>query len=448
MQVLSRIVPCAIFMTSLIDLARPPEADAASCPCTSNSPIVNPFPYRSLRWGTSQVLRGTDHCDKTKMKDPRIAIAKIEDHDPLVRGYQLEVVDRGNPSAKPCSGTQLAGVVFNHLFTPNDEPVVIRQVALAKVTPDIPGTQACVLDEYRIVYLIASVHRPDDSVCTHDLHNGKLHRGYRRLTGFKLPDLMSPEISPKVSDLPLVLPDQLENYVVVMPDADYDTDGEPQTEPPVAGEPLQGTDPALEWYELACGGGALAHTDLSGLVELGEPKEVRTAALRMLRANYRGNLTETLDGIPISFQRDKQHTSEYEALCEASRSAGVAKPTAGSADKTDTNGARDVAAATKVTLIGDKDVEARWAATGAVCVTRSRLWRADGVVTAAQRYHGKTLKDREIEFMKAIQNIRASDDKPGHPPLIPHLDFPCPAGAKNDPRVWFTSGVLHHIADR
>lgn len=338
----------------------------------------------------------------------------------------MVVDDKNN---QQCAGAQLAGVVFNHLYTNHDEPVVIRQVALARVTPDILGKQACFLEEYRLVYLIASVHRPDDSVCTHELNNGRVRRAWRTLFGFGLPDLPAPEISSKMSELPLILPAQLANYAVVMPDADYDSDGTPQTSDSTGLSKVPYPD--LEWYELACGGGALAHTDLNGLVEVGEQKAVRTAALRMLRANYRGNRTETLEGVPISFQRDKPHTPQYNALCEKSRSPTPEVSSAG--DRSET--------------IDDKDVEARWTATGAVCVSRSRLWMKDGVVTAAQRYPGMTLKASEQAFLGEIRRLPPLKDVEGVP-VIKDLQVPCDSSFKDPSFVWFTSGVLHHIEGR
>jgi hypothetical protein len=443
----------AVISSILLDLASVPRAHAATCPCTSNSPTINRFPYRSLRWGSGRARQGTKACPIESMKDPRIAIARIDEAGPEgpVRGYQLVVVDGRN--RQRCAGTALAGVVFNHLYTEHDEPVVIRQVARARVTPDSLQKDACSLDEYRLVYMIASVHRPDDSLCTHGLENGALRRAYRKLFGFGLPRLAFPEISSSVTALSDIYPDHLSDYAVVIPNADYDSNGTPQIPCSEGLSPVP--DRALEWYELACGGGALAHTDLNGLVEPGEPQEVRTAAMRMLRANYRGNKTETIEGVPISFRRDKPHTPAYQQRCETARHARdtaaapgheAGSPDAGGTEGADsaagrggachTNNARENA---KVPEIADKEVEARWTSRGAACVSHSRLWMRDGVINVAQRYPG-SLRDRERAFLNDLKRLPQLD---GGPDLM----VPCDASSKDSPEVWFTSGVFHHIDD-
>jgi hypothetical protein len=453
MQVLGKFIVLAGITSILLDLASLPPAEGSTCPCTSNSPIINPFPYRSLRWGTSIVRQGTKECPIETMKKPRIAIARIVEgsQEGPIRGYQLVVVDGDN--RQMCAGTQLAGIVFNYLYKEHDEPVVIRQVARAKVTPDSLQKEACLLDEYRLVYMLASVHRPDDSLCTHRLKNSRVRRAYRTLFGFGIPSLPPPEISPSVTALSEIYPNHLADYVVVIPNADYDSNGMPQTPNSQGLSPVP--DKGLEWYELACAGGALAHTDLTGLVEPGESQEVRTAAMRMLRANYRGNNTKTVDGVPISFRRDKPHTPEYKQLCENaqqdhdSHATDLALET-GNADARATGG-EDLAGRFgtdchstnraqdnhKLRDIEDEDVEARWTSRGAACVSHSRLWMRDGVVHAAQRYPGR-LQDSEPKFLNDLKKL---------PPVNggPDLVVPCDPSFKHSPTVWFTSGVFHHI---
>jgi len=121
MRPLIKLLPAVIAVFVVMDGDRPPLAIADGCPgCSSNSPIINPFPIMWLHWGTSKVLKGSSTCKKfDKIRDPRIAIdtitQRIEIPDPkippgppvikTIRGYQLIVVDdSGNPA---CTGTEL-----------------------------------------------------------------------------------------------------------------------------------------------------------------------------------------------------------------------------------------------------------------------------------------------------------------------------------------------------
>jgi len=366
-------------------------------------------------------MRGTTQlCDITKIKDPHIAIARIDDGNQpgAVRGYQLVVIDRDQQQR--CTGSQLVGVVFDRLYAGHDDPVMVRAVAKTKVIPDRISSGACFLDEYRMIYMITAAFRPRDSLCNYGLRNNPLRRLGRAIKPSEIPPYPSPEVSPTLAELPEADPEHLDDYAVIIPDADYDTNGNPDS----STDPRPVPDRKLEWYELACGGSALADTDLKGLVELGEDKDTRTAAMRMLQAKYRNSQTETIRGIQISVRRDKPHSEEYKALCQfPSQHANIQD-------------------------IKDDDIEARWTVQGALCASHSRLWIKDSVIYQAQSYQGPTLEDRERQFLERIQKLRPAQNGPQLPPLL----VPCQTSADDNPGsgsnpVYFTSGVIHHIHD-
>jgi hypothetical protein len=442
MQVLRTFGPLVIITTLLLDWTSLPRANAG-CPCTGNSPIVNTFPVRSLRWGTGRVLRGTDNCEITKFKGPRIAIGKVADSDQpgAVRGYQLVIVDRDNVTQ--CVGSKLAGIVFDQLYADHDEPVVVRQVAKAKVTPDSPQKEACFLDEYRFVYMISAASRPDDSVCTHGLNNDWLSRQGRR-GNQDIPSFKLTEISSSPADLLEIYPKQLADYAVIIPDAEYDINGNPHTDSSVGLPKVP--DKNLEWYELACANGALAHTDLNGLVELGENKEIRTAAMRMLQGKYVNNQTETNKGIPISFRRDRPHSPEYRDLCEKSTKHPKIGDIAAKGVDGKSREARGIEARgievrdIEARDIEAKDIEARWTTHGAMCMSHSRLWMKDSAIDKARKYPAPTLGASEHLFMDHLKGLK-------HAKGDPDLKVPCDSMSDGDPKsgVYFTSGVVHHI---
>jgi ADYC domain len=420
MRVFFRFVFLVVLTSILFDWTGPHRASAEGCPCTSNSPIVNPFPIRSLRWGTGRVMRGTQECNVPASDDPHLAIAKVKDErSDMIRGFQLIVVDKDH--IQRCAGTQLAGVIFDQLLSKGDEPVVIRQVAKARVTPVAVSAKSCVLEEYRFAYLLAAASRPNDSVCAFGLKNRGVRRVLRRVFGKRVPALPSPQGS---SDCPVEIPqDQLVDYAVVLPDADHDSEGNPQTSSSDGLVPVP--DPRLEWYELACAGGALAHTDLGGLVEPGEPKTVRTAAMRMIRANYKGGRAETIKGIPINFRRDKPHTCEYLDLCKKREESWM--PSNGwEKGKVQSRNERPL-----FSEIEAKEVEARWGVAGATCVNHSRLWMKDTLVYPAMNFRG-SLEEKEIRF---VDSVRTG----GRGRYLPA----CTSNAHGED--YFTSGVVHHI---
>jgi len=398
MPILTRTVLVAIVV--LAGAERIPRADSSGCPsCGSNSPILNPFPILGIRWGTSRVLKGSRACPINEDDHATIAIARITAAQPptvtepptgIVRGYQLSVVDGGGREL--CRGSQLTGVIF--VLADNRQPVVVQQIAKTPITSDPArrGAPPAGL-EYRVVYYLADSERPDASLCTTPLRGlGLLRRAWRWLTRHRLPSFASSEVSPTLDDLFEVFPDQLTSYAVLIPDAEYNAHGDPFV-PRSTGLRAIGAasyrslgQPALEWFEFACAGGALAHTDLSGLVALDDPKEVRTAALRMFQAKYHGDRSETVTGIPISYTRD-------------------------------------VAPATDAAVELDPDIEARWDERGAVCISHSRLWMRDSIISNMSDYHDISLAEGERRFVAELHSR----------PCTPEL------------RGYFTSYVMHHV---
>lgn len=426
-----RLCSIAIGIAALIGEQGPPSASAEPCPCASNSPVINPFPFKWIRWGTSRVLQGTSRCPIAHAREPAIAISEIEQAESKsgdVRGYQLIVVDLAINHLL-CKGTKLAGVQF--VLSEGQETVMIQQVAKTKITPDEADLDKSRPDEYRVVYALSAVKRPNDSICTHALRSGGwFRRSLRRLFGYETVAYEPSQPSdltaqPDLDGLAEVLPDHLADYAVIIPNAEYNDNVVPQT-PPSEGlpelhippeydsnghpTPRPGWKPSdkspLEWFEYACASGALAHTELRGLLDARkEPQTVRTAALRMFSATYKGETAETIFGVPISFMRISD-SSSHDDPCPA--------------------------------LGPHSFIEARWDDKGATCLSHSRLWMKDTVITAA---HNPDLVKSEDDF--TFEFCLPSCERPDELPPAAKCGKPARPPRRRIPR--FTSCVVNHI---
>lgn len=377
------LLPIAIVLFVLFGGEGPPLARADICPgCSSNSPAVNPFPLGALRWGTAKVKQGTSKCSVSK--DDRLAIQRltIPSKESLMRGYQLVVVDKGGKMV--CEGLALVGLQIE--LNKNWEKVVIQRIAKTTVIKDpyqLDGQSPP--EEFRPVYFLSAASAPDKSICTdyRPSSNRWYRRIWRKLFGRRPAADLSALVQPAkhLDDLFQVFADRLVEYAVVIPDAAYDRDGNPvdpsrrwRSLPPIpeAARAAPGR-VSLEWFELACAGGALAHTDLSGLVDLEEEKPVRTAAVRMFLAGYRKGDGDTLAGTPVQYTRNRPYPSCRGCATRtlADRGPSMRGP-----------------------------IEAHWTEHGAVCLSHSRLWQKDTVITAARPYQG-TLEEREAEFIRS-----------------------------------------------
>jgi hypothetical protein len=137
------------------------------------------------------------------------------------------------------------------------------------------------------------------------------------------------------------------------------------------------------------------------VVNPADPVKVRTAALRMFSATYRGTRAETLFGIPIEFSRD------------IPRSPGAPIPSGPAG----------------------RSIEAVWSGDGAVCISHSRLWMRDAIVTHAGHDPKADLAAREKDFINRLIDPSGVGANPGEP------HSPCTAADHGD----FTSYVVHHI---
>lgn len=446
----------AVFI--LIDGDKPPLARADGCQgCSSNSPIINPFPIMWLRSGTSRVIKGSHTCRLNDDDHASIGINRIEPSTPdhaangEVRGYQLVVLDKAKNTI--CKGSEVTGIVFE--LSEGKEWVLIQQVAKTRITPDPLQINRRQLNEYRLVYYLSDIKQPEHSLCTHDIHGaGRFRRLWRRLSGYKGPNLPPPRTSSKLTALSEIFPDHLIEYAVIIPDAEYDNHGNPWI-PPVNLEPIgqlgyrNKGQVSLEWFELACTGGALAHTDLSGVVEIGEPKWVRTAALRMFLAQYHNRKSDTLHGVPIQFTRDIPYpelktiaTTQAEThpgLNGELSSVSLQQLTSPCGYPT-TKDTSSVDILTEIVLNCDKKdpsrdslpntaidgpIEAKWDEQGAICMSHSRLWMRDSVVLGFKYSTDLSLEANESKFVSQFEL-----------PLC-----------KNDHQGIFTTYALHHIRD-
>jgi len=354
-----------------------------------------------LRGQSMPVLRNYSTCKKADQHGAHLAIVKLDDNSTSkMRGYQL-VVTAGGPTL--CSGSELVGIVFQ-LSSTYGEPAMIRQVAKTPITTDRPPGGVKPAEEYRLMYLVSPAARPDDSLCNHSLNDSRLRRVKRRFFPYHIPEFQQPQNSSNGDNLFEVYKDRLMDYAVIIPNAEYDDRGEPQ---------LQATPktprPDELWFEFACAEGALAHTDLTGLVDVDAPQEIRTAAIRMFRAQYDGKDTATEDGTPIDCVRG-----------ERPQLPGAVPPS--KAAEQDLTNPPDVG-----------DLEAKWDSTGAVCVNHSRLWMRDSIIPDAKPSLPNTPKG---EVLKALK--QAEDE------FIAQFNrHKC---TKKD-EGYFTSRVVHHIDD-
>lgn len=388
MQIVAKTLLASVVLLVLLAGGRPPPAAADGCTgCTTNSPIVNPFPIGGLRWGTAKVKEGTPRCVIQDSDEAALAIAEIAPGSKL-RGYQLVVVDKQNRQL--CAGTSLTGVKF--VISKDWEPYVVQQIAKTELKQDLsqldrPDRK----EEFRLVYYIAAAADPDESICIDERrwanrrHKRLLRRVIRR-EGPSFADYPPPKVSDSLNDVFKVLEGQLDRFAVVIPDAAYTIDG-------ISRDPGANLDRTklrsvpsakLEWFELACAGGALAHTELSGLVEMGEDKKVRTAALRMFLAKYQDD-NDTVEGVPIEYVKH----------------ATLAIPG----------------------KLPPGTIEAQWNENGATCLSHSRMWRKDTLITEGIYYQGMSLDASETEFIKEYKLKKCSDR---------------PAG-------YFTSFVVNHV---
>lgn len=385
MQIGMRLLLVSIVLFMILDgthtkLVRA-ESDSGCTGCPTNSPIVNPFPIRGLRWGTARVLEGTSRCSIKQAASAFIAIAEIPPNG-MLRGYQLVVVDENNTQI--CKETELTGIKFE--ISKGWEPYVIQQIAKTQLRPDLSQINRKERAEDRLLYYIAAAADPDDSLCLDNrISSNRFYKRWWREAfkrrGPSFADYPSPEISKTANDVSEVPENTLEKFALVIPDAAYTGDGIPvnpgdywkNLKPIPRGKP--------EWFELACAGGALAHTELSGLVEPGEGKEVRTAALRMFLAKYKDD-HDTVAGVPIHYFKHRK---------------GEQPPSQG--------------------------VEAQWNENGALCLSHSRMWLKDTLITEGIYYKGMNLAASEAKFVEWFKLKKC--------------------GA--NPEGYFTSYVVNHI---
>ncbi|HEX2686248.1 MAG TPA: ADYC domain-containing protein [Kofleriaceae bacterium] len=450
MRPLLRLLSAMIAVFVLMDGDKPPLASADGCQgCSSNSPIINPFPIMWLRWGTSRILKNNSACPKKfDVEHARIAIKRIETNennpDGKVRGYQLVVVDDKN--IPQCEGTNLVGITFE--LSKGKEPVIVKQIAKTQVTQDSRNVLRLVHNEYRLVYYISPViSEPDESLCTHRFRAGWLRRFWWRIRSNYGPSFPPPKPSPDLKSLFEVLPDHLAEYAVIIPDAEYDNDGAPATKDDLSSIHLRPIPswaqgglgkPSLEWFEFACAAGALAHTDLNGMVDIGEDKDVRTAALRMVQAQYYAFESRTLYGIPISYTRNQPHPCLSTGHCRFELQSSQ------------DNSLQDNAVAT-TSVQNDptqgKLIEAMWSKDGAVCISHSRLWEKDTVISSALPYSHTTpdLQAGEMLFISEIQKkfkIQSCD-------IVNNAKSNSTKTNKSDAsKAFFTSYVENHIHNK
>jgi len=312
-----------------------------------------------------------------------IAIAEIPPKGGL-RGYQLVVVDENNTQI--CKEAELTGIKF--VISKGWEPYVIQQIGKTPLKPDLSQINRKDRAEDRLLYYIVAAVDPDESVCINNrISSNRFYSRWGRRAfhrrGPSFADYPPPEISESANAVLPVPESALENFALVIPDAAYTSEGIPVNPGDYQKNLTLIPKGKPEWFELACAGGALAHTELSGLVEPGEGKEVRTAALRMFLAKYKDD-HDTVAGVPIHYFKHRK---------------GEQPPSEG--------------------------VEAQWNENGALCLSHSRMWLKDTLVTEGIYYQGMGLAASEAKFVEEFKLKKCR----------PH------------PEGYFTSYVVNHIKD-
>jgi hypothetical protein len=399
MRHIPRLVPVVAATAIALNCTIPALASAEGCPgCASNSPIINPFAIMWLRGESMPVLKNNSACKAADTKGAHLGVAKLaDDPNSRMRGYQLVVTADDKIL---CSGSELTGIAFR-LSSRYGEPAIIRQVAKTTVAPDRPENNVFNRDEDRYVYFISAAGRPNDSLCNFGLKDSLPRRVKRRFISYKIPDFSRPQIS-KQEDLFAIYQDRLMDYAVIIPNAEYDSDGEPS---PHCSQSQRSDD---VWFEFACAGGALAHTDLKGLVDVGASLEIRTAAIRMFRAQYNGKDVETRHGIPIYYERGELLIS-YESTSPKLPDTSHCSSTKPLDEASDVGG-----------------IEAKWNDRGAVCVSHSRLWMRDSVISDSRPSSANgpgVANATENAFIRQFNKPLCNDSFKGY----------------------FTSRVIHHI---
>lgn len=164
--------------------------------------------------------------------------------------------------------------------------------------------------------------------------------------------------------------------------------------------PISGTSPRSGWFNLACASGGLAKLTLDGLEPEPYSLERRQAALKMLTGRYCKGKSHTLPGPMIRWVSHLEPEPADQRL----------------------------------------SLEARWGKNGALCMSTSRLWRANTVipVLAAWKRVCKDADDNPVPCteQRFVTDVRAQCD-----PVIP------PCDDVRSPDTLWTTYVLQELPD-
>jgi hypothetical protein len=359
--------------------SRAAEGTCSGATCGTNSPFINQFPFNGLDGSLIQVTQGNSACSLASNVRWTLGIELIAQDSrqadappPHFRGYQLVVRDQDGNKYAPCNGHRIAGIHFVirarylHFFS-RSYYFVIEQVSKMKVTRRISGSPPEV--ELRYGYLITQQMVPGASLCTHSLRvtvpQGK---GYARI-----------QVSGDSHDIFDVHPTMMREYAVILPGPIYNERGDVIVS-------------KADRFNIACADNALAQTDLSGLVRPEDPPEDRTAAVHMFTAKFRAGESSTEPGTPIVWRKGAVHSSD--------------------------NPQDD-----------EQVIEARWDTTRATCVSHSRLWMQDRVISVSAGFAGAP--DPEARYVATLRD-----------PGVVACEH-CDPGAPCDTAL--TSFAVHHI---
>jgi len=332
------------------------DGEGGGCPsssCGSNSPVLNVFPYNGLhpdgcvnqdgaaleKFSLQRDLSPCDHGGKARLY-----------LDVAATPHGFELVGKDDHDAVVCSGTALVGATFQ--VTGQVTGRVTGQVT-GQVTGRVTGVPSAKLrisqigaieaarpgsgkPVTRTGYLITPFDQPANSLCA-----------ARPPGEAEKPAPILNSRSSKDGKLTTITEDMQSLYAIVIPGAVYSYRSQLIPES-VAADPAR-AGAGHRWFNLACAGDALAHTELSGMIT--QPivdrasAEARLPGLHMYTAQYCDGVSATSRGTPIAW------SAKGIAMVQPRPETGVGP------------------------------IEARWNKDGATCLSHSRLWVSNKTIS-------------------------------------------------------------------
>jgi hypothetical protein len=315
------------------------DGNGGGCPsssCGSNSPVLNVFPYNGLhpdgcanQDGAAlekfSLQRGLSQCDHGGKSRLYLDLAATP--------HGFELVGKDEQDRVRCAGTALVGATFE-VVGPSRATLRISQIGALEVKQLATAKAPAML---RTGYLITPADQPANSLCA-SRPAGAAEKATPILDNRSAGDGKLATIAADIAAL----------YAIIIPGAVYDY-GSQLIPASLSAGPSQTPGGGHRWFNIACAGDALAHTELSGLITqpIVDRKSAvdRQPALHMYTAQYCDGVSATSRGTQVRW------------LAKGVPSV-VVRPDPGFGP-----------------------IEARWDKDGATCVSHSRLWVSNKTIS-------------------------------------------------------------------